>query len=293
MVWGHTEISECIEMFLRRVSGISVPAVTGVLLRQIHHQPVTPDLRHDRRGGDRGAARIALHDCLGADRETARNAVAVDQEMVGRLAEAGDGAAHGEVACLKDVEHVDFRHAGFGDGHVRNGQNPLEERRAPRRVSSNRQGRPGRVPDRAAPLPQRPGRKAGRGRLRPPPRRAGIRGRGRRLRRQGRVKGSSPHLARNLAGRKVRIQEKGADAGARPQVRRGMLGDPSAVCSKGSTRLGDPVAVLPQAPGPVDLAAAPAGIDLEGTFGRKLAAQAELGQAAGRDDVAGTARAPE
>ena len=151
MVWGYAEIPKRPEMVFRRISGISLPAVAGVLLRQIHHQAITPDLRHNRGGSDRGTAGIAAHYGLGSDRKAARDAVSVDQEMVGRLSETGDGTAHGKMARLEDVQRVDLCDARLGDGYVGHGQDLLVERRAPGRAKLLRIAEAGRYSCRIEP----------------------------------------------------------------------------------------------------------------------------------------------
>ena len=52
MMWGHPKISERLFVLRRRVSGIALPAVAGVLLRQIHHECVARHLGDNRSGGD-------------------------------------------------------------------------------------------------------------------------------------------------------------------------------------------------------------------------------------------------
>ena len=62
MRWGNTKILQRSKVFLCRIACVAVPAIAGMLLRQIHHDPVPGDLGNDGSGGDGQAARIAAND---------------------------------------------------------------------------------------------------------------------------------------------------------------------------------------------------------------------------------------
>ena len=113
MVWGYTKILQRQLMLFCRVSGVAVPAVAGMLLRQIHHQPIAPDFRDDRSGRDREAAGIALDDAAGPALQCGRNPVAIDQNVIGRAGKPRDGAFHRQHRGMQDVDAVDLFDAGL------------------------------------------------------------------------------------------------------------------------------------------------------------------------------------
>ncbi len=62
--------------------------------------------------------------------QVARNHVAVDQHMIRREGQGGDGAAHGQVAGAQDVDGVDLFHAGMADADLGAVQKRCEQRLA-------------------------------------------------------------------------------------------------------------------------------------------------------------------
>ena len=87
-------------MRLCRVTGVALPTVAGVLLRQIHHDPVARHLGDDRGRRDGQAQRIALDDRLRGDGQATRNQIAVDQHMVGA---GGHRRSGGDAAPLQKL----------------------------------------------------------------------------------------------------------------------------------------------------------------------------------------------
>ena len=97
----------------RRIPRVVLPAVVGIAGRKTFHETVPDDLRHDRGGRDRVAARVAVHD-RGVRADEVLEPVhpqAVDEHVL-PLAHAADGTAHGEVRGVVDVDPVDLGHAG-------------------------------------------------------------------------------------------------------------------------------------------------------------------------------------
>jgi hypothetical protein len=96
--------------------------VGGVKRGEFRHGAITRDLGDDGRGGDGGAAGIAVDDGdFGAGE--ARLLVAIDEAEVRLQREARHGAAHGEQARAENIVGLDFLHRGDADGpaHVRVG----------------------------------------------------------------------------------------------------------------------------------------------------------------------------
>lgn len=108
-------------MLFCRVSGVDLPAIAGVLLRQIHHDAVTRHLGYDRGGGDGKGSGVTLHNRLGPASQPGGNQIAVDQHMGRRSRKPCNGALHRQLAGPQDVERVDFFHRRMGDGHLRDG----------------------------------------------------------------------------------------------------------------------------------------------------------------------------
>ena len=78
------------------------------------HDVVAGYLGDDAGGGNRERDRIALYDAVVRVGKIAERK-AVDEAVVGRIAEAFDRAAHGEVGGLQDVDSVDFLVVGSRD----------------------------------------------------------------------------------------------------------------------------------------------------------------------------------
>ena len=108
MVWGHTEISQRNLMLLCRVSCVPLPAIAGVLLRQIHHQLIAPDLSDDRRRGNRQAQRVSANHGGRPSLQGRRNAVAVDQGMIAAIRQPFHRAFHRQHRGVQNVESVNF-----------------------------------------------------------------------------------------------------------------------------------------------------------------------------------------
>src|SRR5688572_8587702 len=102
---GYPMRSEPRDVIARRVSGIRVPAVSGVPAIERGHQPVARDLRENRRAGDAEAPRIAMNH-RGMRYRQSPDVLAVDHHMVGRERQPAERAAHGERARLVDVDPV-------------------------------------------------------------------------------------------------------------------------------------------------------------------------------------------
>ena len=92
-------------------------SVGGVKRGELGHGAVAGDLGDDRRGGDGGAAGVAIDDGDFHAGE-AGFLVAADEAGVGRKAKAFNGAAHGEEAGAENIVGVDFLDGGDADGPV-------------------------------------------------------------------------------------------------------------------------------------------------------------------------------
>ncbi len=102
-----------------RVSGVLLPAIAGVLLRQIHHDPVARDFGDDGCGSDGQANCVALDDCRRAALQPGGDQIAVDQHMRGRVWQPCHRAFYGQMAGAQDVQLIYFRNGGVGDAGLR------------------------------------------------------------------------------------------------------------------------------------------------------------------------------
>ena len=113
------EPSDCGQMRARRVALVPIKAVPRVLLVKLLHLSVPCHLREDRRGGDRGASAVPLHDMALWNEEIGKGKP-VNQHEVGQRNEPAHGFTHGEERCLVNIQAVDIirtcngQRPGFG-----------------------------------------------------------------------------------------------------------------------------------------------------------------------------------
>ncbi len=117
------------QMLGRRITGVAVPAITRMLLRQIHHEAIACHFCHNGGGGDGKATGIALDDAFGAALQGQGDFVAVDQVVMGQ--QGGGGALHGQKRGVQDVQLVNLLDAGMGDGDGRGLQDQVGQGLAP------------------------------------------------------------------------------------------------------------------------------------------------------------------
>ena len=98
----------------RRVPFVQRESVARVLAVEFDEQRVAMHFCDDRRGGDHGAARVAVDERLLRPGERT-NPHRIGDEILGLAARCGDGALHREHAGPVDVEPVDFGDAGDAD----------------------------------------------------------------------------------------------------------------------------------------------------------------------------------
>lgn len=118
MVGGYTQFHYGIFVTLSGVARVFRPAIAGELPVQIGHDPVARDLGDDAGGGNGQHLAIALDDRLCRAGQIGGQAVAVDQQMVWGMWQGGDGAAHGKVCGVEDVQRVDLGRAGMADADL-------------------------------------------------------------------------------------------------------------------------------------------------------------------------------
>src|SRR5207302_5182946 len=115
-----------VAVFGRGVADVFREAPTGVLQVGVAHVAVARDLGDDRRGGDRRAGRVAVHDRALRTTEV-RHGEAVEQacDLAGDA--AGDGAdrvTQGGQVRLVQAAHVDAAHTPTHDRHARGAEQP-------------------------------------------------------------------------------------------------------------------------------------------------------------------------
>ena len=81
-------------MHFCRVTRVFLPAIAGVLLRQIHHDAVTCHFGHNGRGRHRQTARIPFDQRGRRATERFRDHVAVDQRVTRRCFQPSHGTLH-------------------------------------------------------------------------------------------------------------------------------------------------------------------------------------------------------
>src|SRR6267378_420824 len=103
------ELAQRLAVIDGRVAAVVLPAVTGVLRRELLHEAVAGDLRDDRRGGDRERLRVALDYLGGLARRESRieDAPPVDEDPV-VLTDLTQRSHHGDVTRVIDVEAMDL-----------------------------------------------------------------------------------------------------------------------------------------------------------------------------------------
>src|SRR5262245_27015350 len=105
----------------RAVTLVALPTVTAVAARELDHQPVARDLRHDRRRGHRERKSVAADDGARRAGEAARDDMAVDDGRAHRHAESGISGPHAPQARLQDVVAVSAPDLADDDRHDRGG----------------------------------------------------------------------------------------------------------------------------------------------------------------------------
>ena len=108
MMWSDTVAFESRFVFFCRISGVSLPPIAGVLLRQIHHQTVTPHFRHNWSRSNRKWFGIALNQGRGWGVQTARDHIAIDQNEFGWGFQTAKRSDHRNVRRAQDVMFVNF-----------------------------------------------------------------------------------------------------------------------------------------------------------------------------------------
>ncbi|MEY2531502.1 MAG: hypothetical protein QOI96_1587, partial [Verrucomicrobiota bacterium] len=84
------------------VTFVLAETIFGELRAKFTHNPIARDFRNHARGRDRLAVAISVDD--GGLGERKRNdGQPIDQDVLGRERECGDGVAHGPVRCPQNV----------------------------------------------------------------------------------------------------------------------------------------------------------------------------------------------
>ncbi len=115
MLGGNTQICYGIFVTLCRITRVFRPAISGVALIEIRHDPIARDLGDYTRSCDGQAACIPFHDRLRHTWQVFGQAVAIDQKMIGRRAQFANRTLHGKKRRLKDIERVNLARAGLPD----------------------------------------------------------------------------------------------------------------------------------------------------------------------------------
>ena len=119
-----------------RVSGVLLPAIAGMLLRQIHHQPISCHFCNYRGGGNRQGSRVTLDDCGGASLQSDGYKIAVNQQMTGTHAQTGHRALHRQMRGAQNVQPVDLINRGMGNANLGASDDLVKQRLSPCRSQS-------------------------------------------------------------------------------------------------------------------------------------------------------------
>ena len=103
------------EMQRRAVSLVLAEAILGEARAEFPHHPIARDLRDHAGGGDAETVAIAVDD-RGLRKREGEDGQAIDEDVLGRRAQRGDGDAHGLVRRAQDVDAIDFERIDNADG---------------------------------------------------------------------------------------------------------------------------------------------------------------------------------
>ncbi len=98
------------------VALVLFPAVVGVLLVEGGHVLIAIGFGEDAGGGDAEVFAIAFDDAMVGEIVVGNEEFAINEQLLGRGLELGDGAVHGRVAGAEDIELVNFLGAATSYG---------------------------------------------------------------------------------------------------------------------------------------------------------------------------------
>lgn len=112
------------QMHWRRISLVGGKTVPGIARFELGHMLIAPDFGDDRSRGDAQAELVALDDRTDCAPEVFRREFTVDQHVLNRNPEPLNGARHGQMRGVMDIDAVDFCDTCHPDSR---GQGPLAD----------------------------------------------------------------------------------------------------------------------------------------------------------------------
>jgi len=96
------------------VAFVLAETILRELRAKFTHNPIACDFRDHARGRDRLAVAISVDDG-GLGERKGNDGQSIDQDVLGRERECGDGVAHGPVRCPQNVYSIDFKVIDYSD----------------------------------------------------------------------------------------------------------------------------------------------------------------------------------